>query len=257
VSSFARVIASKPSARFEGLHFNCARAPFTDRRVRQAVSYAFDRKSYVKTVWGGLARADANVWPREYESYLAGSDQKYATFDPERARSLLSAAGFTSSRPLEMEIINASGAQTMRQASLILQDAMGKIGHKVKLVDLEQSVWFDRFVNKADFDAAASPWGMRGPDPAGNLNSQSMSPTNNLNRWNPPGYAALVTAANSETDPKKRIALHRRIQQTYLTEMPFLVLCHAPALSATRTNVKGWTIGPAGYFDGWNKVAIT
>ena len=69
------VIQTKPYILYENFNINTRRAPFDDKRVRQAFAHAFDRESYAKTVWFGFARPTINPVPQEMATYLAGIGQ--------------------------------------------------------------------------------------------------------------------------------------------------------------------------------------
>lgn len=67
--------------------------PFDNKLVRQAVGYAIDRDTIIKTVLLGYGnRLDGPIGQGRY-GYNAGTQPKY-TFDPEKARQLLSEAGY-------------------------------------------------------------------------------------------------------------------------------------------------------------------
>jgi peptide/nickel transport system substrate-binding protein len=250
-----KVIASKPTVQYEMLQINTKRKPFDDKRVRQALAWAFDRQAYDKSFWAGLARPSVNSFVKEYPSYLPGSDRRYG-FDLDRAKALLAQAGLSSSKPLTMEILNPSGYSTLHAASLLYQDNLGKLGHKVSVRDLEISAWIDRIATHPDFDVTTDVYGMRGPDPVGLFNSDNLSPKSNINQFNPPRYAKLVNDAATEPNPRKRNAAYRRLQAFLLDEMPMVVFVHAPQIVGASQKVSGFRIGPTGYLDAWVRTSL-
>ena len=246
--SSARVIQSKPILNYVMLQINTKQAPFDDKRVRQALSWAFDRNGYVKSFYGGLARTGCNPFVKEMKEYLPGSDGRYK-YDLVKAAALLAQAGFTKSSPLEMEILNPAGYPTLKAVSLLYQSALGGLGHKVKVTDLELSAWIDRIANKPDFDVTTDVYEMRGPDPTGMFNSDNLAPKGNINQFNPPGYEALVTGAATETNPAKRIARYRQLQNYLLDEMPMITICHTPILIGASKKLQGFSPGSTGLYE--------
>ncbi len=71
--------------------FDCAKAPFDDVRVRQALLYAIDYDLAVSEVLGGRATVPTGVLPITHTGYMR-AEAAYS-HDPERARQLLEKAG--------------------------------------------------------------------------------------------------------------------------------------------------------------------
>jgi len=73
------------------LGFNCAKKPFTDIRVRQAISYAIDKESIVKNIYQGRALVASGMVAPLTTGYFP---VKGYSCDPEKAKKLLAEAGF-------------------------------------------------------------------------------------------------------------------------------------------------------------------
>lgn len=243
-----QVITTKPYILYENFNINTKRAPFSDKRVRQALAYAFDRESYTKTVWFGLARPTINPVPPEMAAYLPDSAKSYA-FDLGKAEALLKEAGFSKSNPLKMEILTIVGFDSLKSMALLLQDNLNRLGHAVTVNELEATVWFDKFVTKPDFDITCDNFNTVPEDPSGMFASPNFAAGSNVNLWNPPGYADLVTKAATETDPAKRSALYQDLQKLFLDEMPQITVDHLPLFFLGGKSVAGLVIGPSGIDD--------
>src|SRR5690606_30699864 len=91
------------------LRINVTREPFDDRRVREALNLAVDRKLLVERVaQGGQAPASGFV-PQGLDDYAVS---ERVQFNPERARQLLAEAGYPGGRgfPAKEILINTSEA---------------------------------------------------------------------------------------------------------------------------------------------------
>ena len=75
-----------------------------DKRVRQALNMAVDRRRFTGTVLGGLSEPWNLPWPSYSEAYEPAK-QAVTTFDLDKAKSLLSSAGVTSA---EVEVVYRS-----------------------------------------------------------------------------------------------------------------------------------------------------
>ena len=76
--------------------------PFDNKLVRQAVAYAIDRDTIIKTILEGQAiRLDGPLGPGQY-GYDANLQPKY-TYNPQKAKELLAQAGYPSGLDVELE----------------------------------------------------------------------------------------------------------------------------------------------------------
>jgi peptide/nickel transport system substrate-binding protein len=104
------------------LMFNCAAAPFNDKRVRQALHYAIDTEKLIATAMQGHATAATSYLDEGNAGY-----QKAATvygYDPDKAKSLLAAAGASN---LSFELVTTDAAFIKDSAPVII-DAWKAIG---------------------------------------------------------------------------------------------------------------------------------
>ncbi|MBN9346422.1 MAG: ABC transporter substrate-binding protein, partial [Devosia sp.] len=163
------VIQTKPYILYENFNINTTRAPFDDKRVRQALAHAFDRDAYTKTVWFGFARPTINPVPPEMPTYLPDSAGRYP-YDPDKAAALLAEAGFTKDNPLKMEILTIQGFDTLKAMALLLQDTLNRLGHDVTVRELEVTVWVDRILTNPDFDITTDNFNTGPEDPASMFN---------------------------------------------------------------------------------------
>lgn len=248
------IIQTKPYILYENFNINTKRAPFDDKRVRQALAHAFDREGYAKTIWFGFARPTINPVPPEMATYLPDSAAQYP-FDLDKAAALLAEAGFTKGNPLKMEILTIQGFDTLKSMALLLQDTLNRLGHNVTVRELEVTVWIERILTKPDYDITTDNFNTGPEDPASMFNSPNLAPASNVNQWNPEGYAALVAAAASEIDPAKRIELYQQLQTLILDEMPQITINHLPLFFLGNEASKALVIGPSG-IDDYTKIAL-
>lgn len=246
------VIQTKPYVLYENFNINTKRAPFDDKRVRQALAHAFDRESYAKTVWFGFARATINPVPPEMATYWPDSATMYP-FDLDKAAALLGEAGFSKDKPLKMEILTIQGFDSLKSMALILQDNLNRLGHQVTVRELEATVWLERVLTKPDYDITTDNFNTGPEDPASMFNSPNLAPTANVNQWNPDGYADLVSRAGAELDPAKQAALYHELQKLILEEMPQITVDHLPLFFLGTEGAKALVIGPSG-IDDYTKV---
>jgi ABC-type transport system substrate-binding protein len=111
-----RVKKLRPEAQFwtylrgsDALHIRCDKPPFNDKRVRQALSMAIDRKALSRAVTQGEGEPDQTLsiagqyWGFRRPKDL-GAASKYWGYDPQAAKQLLQAAGVT--LPMKFEVLH-------------------------------------------------------------------------------------------------------------------------------------------------------
>ncbi|MEU5099993.1 ABC transporter substrate-binding protein [Streptomyces sp. NPDC020996] len=98
-------------------------------KVRQAINYALDRSSLVKTVYQGAGKATTQFFNPSGAAYDASLDAKYP-HDPAKAKALLKEAGYPDG--FTVKVLDLSGPFPEAQAAMVEQ--LGKVGIKVKLV---------------------------------------------------------------------------------------------------------------------------
>ncbi|MET9020194.1 ABC transporter substrate-binding protein [Actinopolymorpha sp. NPDC004070] len=129
------------------LSYNNAKPPLTDRRVRQALSYAIDRKAVLDTAWAGHGTLIGSMVPPTdpwYEN-LSGT----YPYEPAKARRLLAQAGHPK-LTLRLRIPNLPYAVAGAQ---VVKSQLADVGVTARIDVLEfPARWLDVVFTKADYD---------------------------------------------------------------------------------------------------------
>ncbi|WP_158849547.1 ABC transporter substrate-binding protein [Saccharothrix deserti] len=181
-------------------------APLKDARVRQALNYAIDRAAVTKAIFGDFAEPTSQTSIPGYDGYSEALDGRYP-YDPDQAKSLLSAAGYPNGFTLIVETQGFFGINIVTQA-VIAQ--WKKIGVNVELTtDAQPPQWIANVMARkfpvTGFGYGALPT---------YLSSQNfMLPT--ANPFNPFGTGddqlnQLLAQAAAEPDPAKQAAAYQQ-----------------------------------------------
>jgi peptide/nickel transport system substrate-binding protein len=100
--------------------------PLANVQVRQAINYAFDRSALLKAIGGGFGAVTTQIFSPTSPAFDKALDSYY-TFDPAKAKQLLTQAGYPNGFTLNMPEAPALGASTY---ALIAQE-LANIGIKV------------------------------------------------------------------------------------------------------------------------------
>jgi len=157
-------LLSQPGLNIGYLAFNNLKAPYTDRRVRQAINLAIDKPSILTAIYQGAGQPAKNLIPPTLWSYNdAVPDWPY---DPARARALLAEAGFPDGFETTlwaMPVQRPYNPDARRMAELIQAD-LAKIGIKASIVSYEWGEYRKR-VQNAEHGTALLGWTGDNGDP--------------------------------------------------------------------------------------------
>ncbi|MEC3981082.1 ABC transporter substrate-binding protein [Amycolatopsis sp. H20-H5] len=129
------------------LAFNNARAPLNDVRVRQALTYAIDRKALLDTAWAGRGTLIGSMVPPTDPWYedLSG----VYPYDPAKAKALLAEAG-QPNPSLRLRIPNLPYAVSAAQ---VVASQLADVGVRVNIEPLDfPAVWLKQVFTDHDYD---------------------------------------------------------------------------------------------------------
>ena len=221
-------------AAFWMLQPNSTRAPMTDKRVRQALNYAIDRQRMVDTVLLGLSKPQDLPWPA---SSPASEPAKNATitFDLDKAKSLLTAAGATD---WTLDLLHSSVSLEAAGFAQIYQADLAKIGVNGVIRKLEPAALLDAWhTQNFGLYFASDPWSNLEPV------TQFTSGSTTNYRGNNGGflddnYSQLVQAAATEPDADKRKRLYSQLNDFLLDAAFVFPLASRQTRSLARSNVR-------------------
>ncbi|MGI8549705.1 MAG: ABC transporter substrate-binding protein [Dehalococcoidia bacterium] len=105
-------------------------------RVRQAIGYLIDRQRFIDTILFGFGDATDLPWPLDSPANAPGLAQQYS-FDPQKAKSLLAAAGVSSGSSTDITVSQLY-TSAQEQATL-LQQAPTSVGINAMITKLEHA----------------------------------------------------------------------------------------------------------------------
>lgn len=231
------------------LAFNTEKAPFTDKRVRKALSMAVDKSAIIDAVFQGAGKIAKNPIPPTMWSYN-DSTQDYA-YDPEKAKQLLADAGFPdgfTTNVWAMPVQRPYNPNARRMAELIQAD-WAKIGVTAEIVSFEWGEYLRRS-KLGEHDTVLLGWTGDNGDPDNFLfvllGCEAAKDSSNRARWCHRPFNDLLVKAKQTADPAERTRLYQQAQLVFKEEAPWITIAHSVAFKPVRKEVTGFKVSPLG-----------
>ena len=203
----------------ENLLLNTRKPPFDNLKVRRALSFAIDRRTYTQTVHRGAAIVGASLAPKPWGVWgLLDRDLGQlpgyggAAAGRAQARKLLAEAGFGPANPLRVELVTRAIAIYLDFAGFVVSD-LKQVGVEATLKQIDTAQWHP-MVTRREFQIGANLTGLGVDDPDANFyeNFSCGSPRNYGDYCNEE-VGRLIDQQSQEIDAQKRLALVWQIQK--------------------------------------------
>jgi peptide/nickel transport system substrate-binding protein len=215
-----------------------------DRRVRQALNYALNKPELTAYVlnYVGVPGTSGFV-PAALPSFSLAKVPGY-TYQPQRARQLLTAAGYGPRRPLRLRLSTVAERKAVAE---YLQKNWADVGVQVQ-IDINQAATQQELVDNGRAAFFSKSWLGDYPDAENYLSlfySPNFSPGGpDKTHFKSAAYDALYNQARREQDAARRMALYQAMDRVIVAESPVISLYYDEVIRLTQNNVRGLTPNP-------------
>jgi len=241
--------------------FNVRKAPFSDRRVRQAIAHAIDRAALIDRVYRGLGGVSRSaVDSRIAWAYNPRVDyQKLYAYDPKAAGALLDEAGYPRKNVgarFQMRLTFDPGHAGFLDMGQVIREQLRQVGIDVQLEAIERNVMINKVFQNWDFDATLQNYATGGDPAVGIQRLYVCSDVRRAPFVNASGYCnkevdALFTQAAGQALERQRVAPYRNVQELLAPEIPSFPLVQLAEVDVARSTVQDlWGDGSASYYYG-------
>ena len=244
-------VLSPPGTVLAYMGFNLRDPILKDRRVRQALAYALDRRPLIHYLWRDFARPANSVLPPESWAY---NDQATTyDHDPERARRLLDEAGYAAHDGVRFHLtMKTSTEESSRLMAAVFQQQLRDVGIVLDIRTFEFATFFAD-VTHGEFQVYSLRWvgGNEDPDIFELVFHSSRFPPNGSNRgfYSNPQVDALIDQARRELDQGKRKKIYAELQQVLAEDLPYINLWYFDNVLVHSKRVHGMKLNPSGNYD--------
>jgi peptide/nickel transport system substrate-binding protein len=228
--------------------------------VRRAIGYAIDRDAIVKYLRRGYARVAVGIVPPM--SWAFEKNVFDFTFDPDRARQLLDAAGYPDPdgdgpQPRFRLSLKTSTSEVYRVQAAAIQHDLAKVGIAIDVQSSElQALFAD--VLRGSFQLYTLQWvGVTDPDMLRRVYHSLQKPPTGLNRvfYNNSEVDRLIDEAALKADDRERGALYARAQQLIAEDVPYVSLWYKKNVAVYQADISGVQLSPIADFGFLKSVA--
>jgi peptide/nickel transport system substrate-binding protein len=248
-----------PSLAYTHLTLQCRHDILGDVRVRRALSWATDRQAIADGVFDGIAEP-AVSGKHPLSEWYNPAVETLATYDPERSRATLAAAGWVDEDGdgirehdgdrLELEINTGAGRVDRERIEAVLQQQWKQIGVDLHIRNLEMNALVERLFEH-EFDVALFGWTQQ-PDPGGIQGVYGSDGPQNFGRFENEEFDRLAQEGSVTFDHHKRVEIYRQMEWILAQEVPAIPLVWHHEIDVMTERLHGFRPNPTAVGDTWN-----
>lgn len=255
-------VHTQPSMSVQTLGMRVTMEPFTDKRVRQAVNYAIDKKALVRDLLQGYGSVVYE--PIHPMMWAYTEDVEHYDYNPERAKALLEEAGwqlgsegvrYKDGKPLKVELLYPAGNPVREASAPIIQQWLKQVGFDVTLTKVDFPTLLDRVITSRTAQAwlIGWIWGNPDPDPSGQFSKKYIGPDgNNYWEWWTPRSEELLEAGLRTTDVEQRKQIYKEWVREYADQMPVIMLYSQNDILGVNRRLQNFNPTPLTAGELWN-----
>lgn len=243
-------IAEKPSANYQFMTMNSNREIFKDKKVRQAITYAINRKAMMNSLLGEhgqVVNAPLSLAGWAYpESGLNSYD-----YNVDKAKELLKDAGWNENngvlekdgKKFEVELIVPTGNKSREQSAPIIQQNLKDVGITVNITTMDIASAMAKTKGEGDYDMALLGFTLEvDPGDADRYWSSSIANGSQFNFSNFINSKSdeLIDKATKTVDREERKQIYAEWAKLMNEEVPYVFLYSANDVRAFNPKLEGY-----------------
>lgn len=233
---------------------------FSDKRVRQAMSYAFDYQEMFDTILFHLAQPSCGIFHPLSPSFPKDGKPAY-TQDLDKAQELLDEAGWKDTDgdgirdkmingkrvPFDFTLLVPSSNSIGTKVCELMRQSLQSIGVSCNVRPIEFTVLIQK-MQSHEFQACFAGWGA-GADPDTTKNIWQTGADRNYCQYSNPEVDDLYAKGMREFDNEKRMAIYGRIHSIIFDDQPYTFLYCRNSFYGFNKDLRGYGFYPRGLVD--------
>jgi oligopeptide transport system substrate-binding protein len=229
-----------------GTYYYCMKwdkEPWSNVKLRRAISEAIDRDFLAEKVWGNSMIPAYGMVPPGidgYSSYTADYGSMSQIDREDEAAKILAELGYGPDHPLKMEI-RYNTSENHKNTAVAIQEQLKPLGVDVTLVNTDTKTHYGYLEQKGDFDVARAGWIADYKDPESFLGISVAASGNNYSNYNSPKFEELMKKAAADGgDPAKRMQDLAEAEKVLVDDLGNIPLLFYSFHNLVSSKLKGW-----------------
>jgi peptide/nickel transport system substrate-binding protein len=214
----------------DNIIMNVKKPPFDNLKVRLAVSYAIDRRGLIQAVHQGGAVPGASLPPKPWGVWGIGEQGLLAlpgygkpADEKAKAKKVMAELGFTTEKPLKVEIGTRAIAVYVDMASFVINE-LKQVGIDATLKQVETAQWHP-MATRGDYQIGANLTGLGIDDPDANFyENYACGSPRNYSQYCSEQVGKMIDQQSQELNPQKRLEMVLALQKKVEEEAPRPIL---------------------------------
>lgn len=239
--------------------YNMRNPLLSDKRVRKAFTYAVNRQEMLESFFNN--RGTIISGPFAPGSWAYNLDVQPIPFDPQKARALLTEAGFAPGPDgimqkagqrlsLSLKVPIEKESEAVKRVVLAFKNYLKNVGVDIRVEFKEWQAWKEDVFLEHDFDIVFASWVFDdSADISSLFHSGEIGPwKNNFIGYSNPEVDGLINESKLTLDHEKRRTINRKLHALLAEENPYTFLWTLTNYAAYHTKVRKVAIHPYKFF---------
>ncbi|MND41318.1 Periplasmic dipeptide transport protein precursor [compost metagenome] len=229
------------------LALNTEKKPLNNLKVRQAIAYALNRKSYIDIVYSNKANIAINPYPNSVLGF--NEDVKKYNYNIAESKKLLNEAGYPDGLDLELWTLPVSRPYNPdgKKMGQLMQSDLAKANIRVKIKTYEWGTYLQK-VKNGEHQLVQLGWNSDNGDPDNFLfpllSCESVDKGSNNARYCNKDFNKIITDAKLTEDNSLRKKLYEKALVILSNDEPIIPLAHADIYRISNNRVNGYINNP-------------